>query len=62
MQRAYMLQEWRSLTFHYSNTWPDPGAQSIPTQWERDEMTLDGVRLFTKKVIEATEAEYADWQ
>lgn len=48
------------LTFHYSNTWADPGAQSIPTQWENldEEILLDSVRLFTKKVIEATEAEY----
>jgi arabinogalactan endo-1,4-beta-galactosidase len=48
------------LTFHYSNTWADPGAQTIPTQWANlsDSDLLDSVRLFTKKVIQATNAEY----
>ena len=49
------------LTFHYSNTWADPeGAQTIPTQWANlsDSDLLDSVRIFTKKVIQATNAEY----
>lgn len=48
------------LTFHYSNTWADPGAQSMPRQWENlnEADLLDSVRVFTKTVIQATGAEY----
>ncbi|HCP40859.1 MAG TPA: hypothetical protein DIT65_03625, partial [Cryomorphaceae bacterium] len=48
------------LTFHYSNTWADPGAQTIPVQWANlDEAALlDSVRSFTQKVVLATDADY----
>lgn len=48
------------LTFHYSNTWADPGAQHMPTQWEGLSLAevLDSVERFTETVVAATQAEY----
>lgn len=48
------------LTFHYSNTWADPGVQNIPAQWAglAEEVLLDSVRTFTQSVVHELEAEY----
>ena len=48
------------LTMHYSNTWADPGAQDLPTQWQNlsTEVLCDSVRAFTSKVVQTLSPEY----
>ena len=48
------------LTFHYSNTWADPGAQSVPTQWENLSISelADSVRAFTQQVVATLKPEF----
>jgi arabinogalactan endo-1,4-beta-galactosidase len=48
------------LTLHYSNTWADPGAQSVPSQWNglSFESLLDSVNAFTFKVVNTLHPEY----
>lgn len=43
------------LNFHYSDTWADPGHQTLPKAWENLslEILADSVYAYTKKVIEA---------
>lgn len=43
------------LNFHYSDTWADPGHQTIPSAWRNLSLELvqDSVYEYTKSVIEA---------
>lgn len=48
------------LTLHYSNTWADPGAQALPSQWDNlpFDLLLDSVEDFTFKVVELLHPAY----
>ena len=60
VQRLKTLGFQTMLTFHYSNTWADPGAQSVPAQWENLSMSelADSVRTFTQHVVATLQPEY----
>lgn len=42
------------LNFHYSDTWADPGHQTLPKEWENLNLNTlaDSVYNYTKKVVE----------
>lgn len=48
------------LTLHYSNTWADPGAQSVPSQWASlpFDQLLDSVEAFTYRTVKALQPQY----
>ncbi len=52
------LKVWLSL--HYSDTWADPGNQSIPEAWEgiSFEALKDSVYTYTQKVVTEIEPDY----
>ena len=60
VQRLKSLGFQTMLTFHYSNTWADPGAQSVPTQWENLSISelADSVRAFTQQVVATLKPEF----
>lgn len=47
------------LDFHYSDTWADPGRQTKPAAWQNlsFDTLLDSVRVYTREVVGALEAQ-----
>lgn len=56
--KAKGLKVW--LSVHYSDTWADPGHQSIPTQWEDISFSelKDSVYAYTQKVVVEIQPDY----
>lgn len=48
------------LTVHYSDTWADPGHQSLPHQWEGISFTdlKDSVYAYTSKIVDMLRPDY----
>jgi len=48
------------LTLHYSDSWADPGTQTIPALWQgiSYDRLLDSVYHFTRRVVQAIQPEY----
>lgn len=56
--RKYNMKIW--LDIHYSDTWADPGAQSVPYAWrdiKEPAVLLDSVKNYTKMVMSSLQAD-----